>query len=403
MRRRKIDFALALSGLLISLVVIEVGLRVYLASRLGPGILWYGTRYNTRQIKGMYERERWAAADDPRALRGDADERHTVRRHTNEEAGYSKFFPGELKYTYDVDTGETIPVRINNQGFRGPDYEIAKPLGTMRIVTLGASSTFGYHDRDGETYPHYLQEILAETCGRQGPIEVINLGVPHLRSDEILRLFRAEALPLRPEIVTFYEGINDSAFDKPKKAKPPWRRRLASAFRMVREHFVVAAFVQEYLRSEVRRFSAAAVERHRQGRSEAFLGNLAALHDECRAHGITLIVANQQGTSLLVPRKELRGVTYAEEQQLVERKLALQGHVDTKELNFLTHRILMHDLAAWAAANGVPFVDIITALDRRRDVLVSWVHLTAEGNRLIAHELAEAIRPLLCPATTRQH
>ena len=30
----------------------------------------------------------------------------------------------------------------------------------IRIVTLGASSTFVFHDRDNETYPYYLEQIL---------------------------------------------------------------------------------------------------------------------------------------------------------------------------------------------------------------------------------------------------
>lgn len=395
MRPRSINVALALAGFLIAFAVIEGGFRLYLVTRLGPGILGYGTGLTHKRIKGMYERERWAATADPRALRGEADERHTVRRHTNEVGGYSKFVPNEQKFTYDVDTDETIPVHINSHGFRGDDYQVEKLPGVTRVVTLGASSTFGYHDRDDQTYPRYLSDDLARTCDGRTNVEVINLGVPHLTSTEILALFRAEGAPLQPDVVTFYEGINDSSFDKPKKRSAP-RRWLASGFRVLRDHFVVFAFVQEYLRSGAKRFSAAQVERHQRGRSEAFLRNLALLRDECRRVGATLIVANQQATSLMVPRETLRGTSYNAEQDLVARKLEAEGFVDTKELNFLTHRILMRDLAAWTSANQVPFVDIIAALDARRDVLVSWVHLNAEGNRLIAKELAREIRRRVC-------
>ena len=395
MRSKSINVALALAGFLIAFVVIEGGFRVYLVTRLGPGILWYGTSLTHKRIKGMYEREHWAATADPRALRGEDDERHTVRRHTNAVDGYSKFVPNEQKFTYDVDTDETIPVRINSHGFRGEDYQIEKPPGVTRIVTLGASSTFGYHDRDDQTYPRYLSDNLARTCDGRTNFEVINLGVPHLTSTETVALFRAEGAPLRPDVVTFYEGINDSSFNKAKK-KAALREWVASGFRALRDRFVVFAFVQEYLRSGARRFSAAQIERHQRGRSETFLRNLALLRAECRRAGATLIVANQQTTSLLVPREALRGVTYNGEQELVARKLESEGFVDTKELNFLTHRILMLDLAAWTSANQVPFVDIIAALDARRDVLVSWVHLNAEGNRLIADELAREIRRRFC-------
>src|SRR5512144_1799483 len=103
MRGRQANIILGVCALLISVAIAETTLRVYLATRLGSAVLWYGTRFNRKEIRGMYERERWAANNDPRALRGDSEERHTVRRHDNQAEGYSKFFPSETKYTYDID------------------------------------------------------------------------------------------------------------------------------------------------------------------------------------------------------------------------------------------------------------------------------------------------------------
>lgn len=394
MRGRRTNFLLALCAFLVSFGAIEVGMRLYLAGRVGPDILWYGTRYNRHEIKGMQERERWAAAGDPRALRGDGDERHTVRFHQNPAGGYSKFFPGEVKYTYDVDTAEVIPVRINRYGFRGPDYDVAKDLEVIRIVTLGASSTFGYHDRDDETYPYYMEQLLAESCAPRR-VEVINLGVPHLTSSEILELFRREAVPLQPDIVTFYEGINDSAFGK-RKSKAPWARLLREAYGFIRERVVVAAFVEEILFARVRQFSVDDVERHRRGRSAGFLANLTQLLEECRAINATLVVANQQARSLLVSRQALNTVGYRQEIGMVLKKLRQEGRIDTKELNFLTHGDLMRDLETWAKTNAVPFVDAIDVIDGHREVLVSWVHLNAEGNEMIAAAFADEIRPRIC-------
>lgn len=388
------NLLVAACGFAVSLVFAEAAVRIYLVTRLGPSILWYGTRYNRHEIKGMREREQWAAAGDPRALRGAGDERHSVRFHRNQAVSYSKFLPGEVRHTYDVDTSELIPVTINRHGFRGKDFDIVKRPDTIRIVTLGASSTFGYHDRDDQTYPYYLEQRLQELCSPRR-FEVINLGVPHLTSKEILELFRAEGVPLRPDVVTFYEGINDSSFDKPKP-KSLARRTLAAVHRWIRERLVTVAFAEEVLFSTKRTFSAAAFERHRRGRSEQFLRHLSDLLEECRASGAMLIVANQQARSLLVPRHQLSGITYQQEVELVRGKLRRENAIETKELNFLTHADLMRDLEAWARVHAVPFVDVIGALDARRDVLVSWVHLNAEGNRLIAGALAEEIKARIC-------
>ena len=59
----------------------------------------------------------------------------------------------------------------------------------------------------------------------------------------------------------------------------------------------------------------------------------------------------------------------------------------------------MHELKGWAARRGVLLADVASGLDERRDVLVSWVHLNAEGNRLIARSLAATILAATCEET----
>jgi hypothetical protein len=58
---------------------------------------------------------------------------------------------------------------------------------------------------------------------------------------------------------------------------------------------------------------------------------------------------------------------------------------------FLAHSFLVKDLEVWAKENNVPFVDAIAELDNDRDVMVSWVHLSPRGNRMLAEALAEKI------------
>ena len=51
----------------------------------------------------------------------------------------------------------------------------------------------------------------------------------------------------------------------------------------------------------------------------------------------------------------------------------------------------MESLKNWVSAENVPLVDIIGQLDNDRDVLVSWVHLSPEGNRMVAEAFSEEI------------
>jgi len=102
-------------------------------------------------------------------------------------------------------------------------------------------------------------------------------------------------------------------------------------------------------------------------------------------------LGKQQGKSNLIQREDIKGVTYQEELESVKRKLDDQGFIDANELFFLTHSRLMTDLRLWASANTVPFVDIIEATNEDRDVLLSWVHLSPRGNRLVAQAFANEI------------
>lgn len=86
---------------------------------------------------------------------------------------------------------------------------------------------------------------------------------------------------------------------------------------------------------------------------------------------------------------------------MVQDKLEKEGSIKMTELHFLTHSLLTTNLENWATSNHVPFVNVQKVLDQDRDVLVSWVHLSPRGNRMIANTLAEEIRQLVDRHTAR--
>ena len=96
-------------------------------------------------------------------------------------------------------------------------------------------------------------------------------------------------------------------------------------------------------------------------------------------------------------------ITYDEEVQGARQELA-RGDIGPAKVRrsfllrdfdyarmFLIHARLMSDLRTWAKTADVGFVDLIKVLDDDRDVLVSYVHLSPEGNRKIAAALASEI------------
>jgi hypothetical protein len=377
---------------------LEISLRGYVASRMGPSVFWYGTSLQRTSTSGPVESSPLLRSLYEKRMRGSDDEFHNVRQHGFVAANYTKYFPREERLTYDADTGEVYPATINSRGFRGPEVAEDKDAGTLRVVTLGASSTFGYHDPDDGTYPAILERILNERCPAGPHYEVVNLGIPHLTSTQIVSLFLAEAVPLRPDIVTFYEGINDSSPDESigEVAVPKQRGVVSLARRWAREHLVSAFLFHEWSSSRGESYDAAQVEEMARSRPPRFVESLDRLRGECRERGIELVVGKQQARSLMVPREDIKGVTYEDEVVRVREKLEREGHVNKMEINFLTHDRVVRAEENWAERNQVPIADIVAALDQDRDVLVSWVHLNPRGNAMVADTYAREILARTC-------
>lgn len=377
---RSLKFILYTLGMLVALViVVELCARIAFAIQVGPSVLFFGTNLARHE------------ATKPESKR-------SVTMHENNTGNYSKYFPNQVRYDTDQD-GEMFQVKINGRGFRGKEYQDEKEAGVVRIVTLGASSTFGYFNRDNETYPNYLeQQLNSDNCGNGTSFEVINLGIPHLRSEEILNLFLSEGIQLKPDVVTFYEGINDSgasgknSLRAKARSVPLLRRQL----HWIRTHLVIAALIHKYIDSGKRRFPAEEVNARIEGRSDQFLGNLDHLNEASNNQDYLFIVANQQAKSGIIPRHKMQGVTYSEEVQLIKNDLENNGDISQGELHLIVHNELMKDVQDWASSNDVPFVDIISALDSDRRVLLSWVHLNPQGNRIIAREFAKEILGHVC-------
>jgi len=96
----------------------------------------------------------------------------------------------------------------NSRGFRKPEWR-GKKEGTIRIVALGASTTYGPYSRDGKgVWPALLETILRS---RWGPgIEVLNLGVNAYTTHEILGVTAMLVPTLSPDIVLIHVGANDA-------------------------------------------------------------------------------------------------------------------------------------------------------------------------------------------------
>jgi lysophospholipase L1-like esterase len=97
---------------------------------------------------------------------------------------------------------------INSRGFRGK--EIAEDKGdAYRIVALGESTTFGITlNAEDRPWPEHLEQIIRERLRTRRPVEVINAGVFGYAVGDSLHRFATDILPLKPDLVISYHGIN---------------------------------------------------------------------------------------------------------------------------------------------------------------------------------------------------
>jgi lysophospholipase L1-like esterase len=101
-------------------------------------------------------------------------------------------------------------IALNSRGFRGPEFEVAKPHSRFRVVCLGDSWTFGTNVAQDDAYPSKLESLLRQAFPA-ADVEVLNLGVPGYTSFQGLELVRQLGLSLDPDVVLIGFGMNDSS------------------------------------------------------------------------------------------------------------------------------------------------------------------------------------------------
>jgi lysophospholipase L1-like esterase len=112
-------------------------------------------------------------------------------------------------YGYTVKPGLRIDSQTtNSQGFRQRDDVLSSPVsGSLRIVCLGESTTFGTDD--DVNYPTFLGNILNRYAIGYQQYEVINAGVPGWSSDQVALRVHHQIAALEPDVAILYVGWND--------------------------------------------------------------------------------------------------------------------------------------------------------------------------------------------------
>jgi lysophospholipase L1-like esterase len=100
---------------------------------------------------------------------------------------------------------------LKTQSFRDERVLPVAPAGTLRVVAIGTSSTFGYGVAAEQAWPARCEEALRRGLpGRH--VEVVNAGVPGSTAERLRFFVEGVVLGMRPDVVVVDLGFNDHTY-----------------------------------------------------------------------------------------------------------------------------------------------------------------------------------------------
>jgi hypothetical protein len=99
-------------------------------------------------------------------------------------------------------------IHLNKMGFRGREFDLAKPHGVYRIAAVGDSFTFGNGIRQDERYSELLQSQLPSH------FEVLNFGVAGANTPEHRALVQRLLAEVHPDFIILQWYVNDVEDDE---------------------------------------------------------------------------------------------------------------------------------------------------------------------------------------------
>ena len=98
------------------------------------------------------------------------------------------------------------PVHINSRGTRGVEFDLPKPSGVIRILSLGDSKTFGWGLTEAETYSARAEALLRERAPVGRKIDVINGGVNAWSYPQIKVYLQEYGFAFQPDVAVLADA-----------------------------------------------------------------------------------------------------------------------------------------------------------------------------------------------------
>ena len=274
-----------------------------------------------------------------------------------------------------------------------------KPSGETRVFSLGGSTTYGSGSPTELTYPQQLETLI-----NKPDIRVINAGLGAFRSIHLLLLYKHKLRSLSPDIITIYSGWNDFedsmyAYWKPKH---PHGHALMTQMKLGSLPFSRSALVWtlgkmyyssknfnrlEYVDEHQALSQKYITTANARGWQEEYESNIQGLIDLAKIDGVTPVI-------IIFPSPEFEN---APEEAILfsDKDLNMVGRWEGFVLFLRNIRKIQRELAA---KNDIPLIDVNAPFEKMNGdykekfkLFKDRMHLTSEGNKLIAETMLEPI------------
>lgn len=330
------------------------------------------------------------------------------------------------RYRYPPNMTLPTGLTTNQFGWRGPPITLKKPLKTIRIAAVGASTTVGAHPYP-HSYPEYLEywlNLWAQENDYNVYFEVINAGREGLGSGDIAAVVRYEIVPMDVDYIIYYEGSNqfhpetvvsfpaDVIFGQPPAGIAPNFSNVEADDKTILDRLSEYSAIAARARTVVEQFAFTGHEPPKPEQTINLPEGLDELHPNLDKVDRTLAL-----NKILRHLGDIKQIADANDAKLLVGTFQWFAY-DGMVLDPARHRNLygylnrvywpisyanMRRLAdfqnrvfkTWAGQNGVPIIDVAGQMPRQPDLYDDAIHNTFLGTRIRAWINFEALVPLL--------
>ncbi len=322
-------------------------------------------------------------------------------------------------YRFPPNVTTSTGLTTNRYGWKGADIEPDKMAGSIRIAFLGASTTVNAHNF--QSYSEYVENWLnmwARAKGLDVRFETINTGHETYRSMDTRALAEKELLALEPDIAVYYEGANQFRVKK-DIVGVPWAYlpgpvgdvleqlgayRMSALLRLVRRvapllpaNLAAADGLKEIDKPQYVINWPDGLDRNDPDIARddlplhlpTILADLRDIGERLRRSGAELAISSF--IWMVFDGMVVDPVSGRFFFDYTNRQLWPLTYKDARALADFQNRVF----GKFAAANGMPFIDVAAAFPRELSLFTDTIHMTPAGLRLRAWLTLKGLLPVI--------